>query len=199
MTSADWLYATHAARERAERKAANAKRRAIRYRVGLDGTIEQSQTVAPMADGWAKTPKRAREMAARLLPPPQSVQLPVIVLPAPPRYRRDRPRCGAKTRKGTPCQAQGLGRGGRCKNHGGMSTGPRTPEGRERAHAALRAWHERKHLRSAEPGARHAEKARVSHIMECGKAGVMHNTSFRKSAHVQRDCETFGVAPGNEA
>jgi hypothetical protein len=38
--------------------------------------------------------------------------------------RKDRPRCGAKTRKGTPCQAQALANG-RCKYHGGLSTGPR--------------------------------------------------------------------------
>jgi len=53
--------------------------------------------------------------------------------------KKDRPRCGAKTRKGTPCQAPGSGRGGRCRNHGGLSTGPRTPEGRARAAAAVRA------------------------------------------------------------
>ena len=40
--------------------------------------------------------------------------------------RKDRPRCGAKTRKGTPCKAQSLANG-RCKYHGGLSTGPRGP------------------------------------------------------------------------
>lgn len=50
-------------------------------------------------------------------------------------------RCGARTRKGTPCQAQGRGRGGKCKYHGGMSTGPRTAEGKQRCReAALRRW-----------------------------------------------------------
>ncbi len=34
--------------------------------------------------------------------------------------------CGAKTRKGTPCQRKLLLRGGKCPNHGGMSTGPKT-------------------------------------------------------------------------
>lgn len=33
--------------------------------------------------------------------------------------------CGAKTRKGTPCQCKQLFRGGRCKFHGGLSTGPK--------------------------------------------------------------------------
>jgi hypothetical protein len=51
--------------------------------------------------------------------------------------------CGAKTRKGAPCQAQGRGKGGRCKLHGGMSTGPKTPEGKARSLAALRSCHTR--------------------------------------------------------
>ena len=53
--------------------------------------------------------------------------------------RRSRPRCGAKTRKGTPCQApvvwdkpRDRPRNGRCKLHGGLSTGPKTEEGRRR-------------------------------------------------------------------
>jgi hypothetical protein len=44
--------------------------------------------------------------------------------------------CGAKTRKGTPCQAKALANG-RCRNHGGLSTGPRTAEGKARSLAAL--------------------------------------------------------------
>ena len=39
-------------------------------------------------------------------------------------------RCGAFARSaGQPCKAKAL-TNGRCKNHGGMSTGPKTPEGR---------------------------------------------------------------------
>ncbi|WP_372674553.1 HGGxSTG domain-containing protein [Aquicoccus sp.] len=50
-------------------------------------------------------------------------------------------RCGAKTRKGTTCRAKPLPGKTRCKFHGGMSTGPRTPEGRERiAEAQRRRW-----------------------------------------------------------
>jgi hypothetical protein len=45
------------------------------------------------------------------------------------------PRCGARTRKGTPCQSAAMPNG-RCRMHGGMSTGPRTPEGIERIRAA---------------------------------------------------------------
>jgi hypothetical protein len=42
------------------------------------------------------------------------------------------PRCGAKTRRGTSCQCPGMRTNGRCRVHGGLSTGPRTPEGIER-------------------------------------------------------------------
>ncbi|WP_432698661.1 HGGxSTG domain-containing protein [Marinobacterium sp. YM272] len=43
-------------------------------------------------------------------------------------------KCGAKTRKGTPCSNDGTAYpNGRCKFHGGASTGPRTPEGRKRS------------------------------------------------------------------
>ena len=48
-----------------------------------------------------------------------------------------KPRCAAKTRQGTPCRAQGLGRGHRCPMHGGLSTGPTTDEGKAAALAAL--------------------------------------------------------------
>ena len=65
-------------------------------------------------------------------------------------------RCGAHARStGQPCKAKALANG-RCKNHGGMSTGPKTVEGRravatatakrmasgqqERATAGFKAW-----------------------------------------------------------
>jgi hypothetical protein len=40
-------------------------------------------------------------------------------------------KCGAYARStGNPCQAKAM-TNGRCKNHGGMSTGPKSPEGRQ--------------------------------------------------------------------
>lgn len=42
-------------------------------------------------------------------------------------------RCGAKTRAGTPCRMKALYRNGRCKLHGGLSTGPKSEEGKARA------------------------------------------------------------------
>lgn len=54
--------------------------------------------------------------------------------------------CGARTRKGEPCQCKPLKPGGRCKFHGGMSTGPKTPEGIARIVAARRARAERERM-----------------------------------------------------
>jgi hypothetical protein len=46
------------------------------------------------------------------------------------------PRCGATCKRtGQPCRGPAM-RNGRCRMHGGASTGPRTPEGRERCRAA---------------------------------------------------------------
>jgi len=41
--------------------------------------------------------------------------------------------CGAKTRAGTPCKQKVIYENGRCKFHGGLSTGPRTKRGKRRA------------------------------------------------------------------
>ena len=46
------------------------------------------------------------------------------------------PRCGARCKRmGKPCRAAAMPNG-RCKVHGGKSTGPRTPEGLERSRRA---------------------------------------------------------------
>lgn len=52
--------------------------------------------------------------------------------------RKKRGVCGARTRRNTPCQAppvwnksQDKARNGRCKLHGGLSTGPKTEAGKE--------------------------------------------------------------------
>jgi|SRR6185369_6885142 len=41
--------------------------------------------------------------------------------------------CEAKTRKGTPCKSKALWINGRCRLHGGLSTGPTTQEGKRKA------------------------------------------------------------------
>ena len=52
--------------------------------------------------------------------------------------KAERPRCGAKTRSGRPCQARVVPGKRRCRMHGGLSTGPRTAKGRSRIAAAQR-------------------------------------------------------------
>ncbi|WP_339109498.1 HGGxSTG domain-containing protein [Thioclava sp. GXIMD4216] len=47
--------------------------------------------------------------------------------------------CGAKTRKGETCKALAVVGKKRCKHHGGLSTGPRTPEGKAAIAYAQRA------------------------------------------------------------
>jgi len=57
-------------------------------------------------------------------------------------------RCGAKTRSGSPCAKYPIAGKRRCRNHGSLSTGPRTKEGRARIaaantrHGKYRDWRE---------------------------------------------------------
>ncbi len=58
--------------------------------------------------------------------------------------KSDRPRCGAKTRAGGRCKAPAVWnrrddvpRNGRCRMHGGLSSGPRTSDGKRRTLEAL--------------------------------------------------------------
>ena len=47
--------------------------------------------------------------------------------------KKSRKKCGAHARTtGKPCQAKALANG-RCKLHGGLSTGPRTMEGKQKS------------------------------------------------------------------
>lgn len=41
--------------------------------------------------------------------------------------------CEAKTKAGTPCKLKAIYANGRCKFHGGLSTGPKTEAGKEQA------------------------------------------------------------------
>jgi hypothetical protein len=67
------------------------------------------------------------------------------------------PRCGARSKRtGKPCEGAAMPNG-RCRLHGGKSTGPRTPEGLERSkrarwkhgHFSREAKAERSRLRAA--------------------------------------------------
>src|SRR5262249_50906327 len=61
-------------------------------------------------------------------------------------FKRELPLCGARCRDGHPCQARATRdeetgcfvRNGRCRMHGGLSTGPRTPEGKRGVGEAAR-------------------------------------------------------------
>ncbi len=62
---------------------------------------------------------------------------------------RRRPLCGARTPWGRPCRERALWddeadrpRNGRCRAHGGLSTGPKTSVGRQRALRNLRHYRE---------------------------------------------------------
>jgi hypothetical protein len=61
--------------------------------------------------------------------------IPITHLP-----KRERPLCGARSRRGTECQRRALDNG-RCRNHGGLSTGPKTAAGRQRiSEGQRRRW-----------------------------------------------------------
>ena len=62
-------------------------------------------------------------------------------------------RCLARTRRGSPCQNPAIRGRGRCKLHGGLSTGPRTPEGKARSIAA--------HTKHGRRSKAHVEKVRA--------------------------------------
>ncbi|MEI6270449.1 MAG: HGGxSTG domain-containing protein [Methylococcaceae bacterium] len=57
-------------------------------------------------------------------PPPKTEPYPDDLLGLP---------CGAKTRAGTPCKQTATYDNGRCKWHGGCSTGAKTEEGKKRS------------------------------------------------------------------
>ena len=68
-------------------------------------------------------------------------------------------RCCAKTRKGTPCQRAAKLPVGRCRLHGGASTGPRTKDGLQRLTAA-RTTHGKYTKEKRAVARRYAEKGR---------------------------------------
>jgi hypothetical protein len=69
-----------------------------------------------------------------------------------PGCNRDGDMCGARTRRGTACMRKALANG-RCPNHGGKSTGPRTAEGKARIAALQRArWQRWRETRNEATG-----------------------------------------------
>lgn len=99
----------------------NKRLRRIPYPVGSERRREAIATA--LRYGWAKT---YREAVAQVVAANNSAR-------NTPRYKE---RCEARTRRGTACQCKALANG-RCKLHGGMSTGPKTAEGKKRSAANL--------------------------------------------------------------
>lgn len=79
--------------------------------------------------------------------------------------------CGAYARTtGAPCKAKALP-SGRCKLHGGMSTGPKTPEGRQAIAAATKLRMSNGQLQKAIDGRkRWLESGGREHLSLLGKA-----------------------------
>lgn len=124
-------------------------RHAVQYWEGKARLSQRSWAVRRMAEALGlrdiSTPLRAGAgWGDRLLAAERdelAIKLAALAEREAQRAAHRRVRCGAKTRKGTACRHKSeLGKR-RCKFHGGMSTGARTPEGRERiAEAQRRRW-----------------------------------------------------------
>lgn len=73
--------------------------------------------------------------------------------------RMGKPTCKAKTRRGTLCKCKPVKPGGRCRLHGGASTGPRTVAGKAQCARNLEAA--RAFLASDDPRAVEARRLRT--------------------------------------
>ena len=105
------------------------KRRRLKtyYAESAQVHAERERVMAAHHKREARRFNRTSMFTWKPLPPPD--------LPPPPDYP-DECRgvtCGAKTRAGTPCKRVDLYGSGRCPLHGGLSTGPTTPEGKARS------------------------------------------------------------------
>ena len=72
----------------------------------------------------------------------------------------------AKSRRGTLCQNPAIGGRNRCKLHGGLSTGPRTPEGKARVAAAHTKHGRRSKAQAAWVREINAELRRVTCVLK---------------------------------
>jgi len=85
------------------------------------------------------------------------------------------PFCGAKTRSGKPCEKFPLASKRRCRLHGGLSTGPKTDEGRAEIgaahykHGRYATWREKRAKEKYYQG----EIKRV--MYEASEAGLLSN------------------------
>jgi len=121
---------------KARRKKAGWTQRQLAEKAGVHcQTVKYWEGHDRFVAGWA-VDRFNRAFIAANIPDPIPAR---FLLPKHPPTRR--PLCGAMNRKGTPCKARALPGKRRCKFHGGMSTGPKTPEGRARiAEAQRNRW-----------------------------------------------------------
>ena len=89
--------------------------------------------------------------------------------------------CGAKTRAGTPCKRLDTAHNGRCRLHGGKSTGPTTEAGKEQARINGRL------------GGRKPKSQVFSGSMPPGKADSLPKTFPLPPA--ENSTEKLGIAP----
>ena len=124
--------AMQAGREVRRRKRSEAMRASWARRRG-----ETVDAGLPEADASDALNARARTRASR------------GVTPADVQAARDMRLCMARTRQGYPCTRRVVPGRNRCPSHGGLSSGPKTQEGRERiARAARERWRRHREGRS---------------------------------------------------
>lgn len=88
--------------------------------------------------GEAEMAREAREILAKQGAEACFKYLRRLMAARHPNSRRNKPRCGARCiRDGHACQGPCVPGRDRCKWHGGLSTGPKTPEGKARSAANL--------------------------------------------------------------
>lgn len=101
----------------------NKRLRPIPYPVGSERRRQRIETA--LRYGWAKSYREALAYVSETNKRARNT----------PVYKE---RCEARTRRGTPCQCKALANG-RCKYHGGKSTGPRTTAGKAKSAVNLRS------------------------------------------------------------
>jgi hypothetical protein len=136
----------HRSRERARKRSAR-----------LDAVVRVSGVTGPKSDDLHPAVRRLLSELDQLL---SALERASSAVPASPKNERERYihiLSGARSKRtGKPCRGAAMPNG-RCKVHGGKSTGPRTPEGLERSrranwkhgHFSREAKAERSHLRAA--------------------------------------------------
>lgn len=103
------------------------------------------------------------------------------------------PRCGALNRRGTTCQCPAMANG-RCRLHGGLSTGPKTPEGIKRIQKA-NTKHGRYSKAARELRRRNRESSRESRELLRDMRLFRKLLRWRKAiTKKRRVCQTAGMS-----